>query len=160
MIVCYSDCLMMLMLLILNRVLHCGHGVDMSRCRVHWIVWYCYYFACLFQDEVKSALFEWTDGIVVQAMTSGSCVLIDEISLAEDAVLERLNSVLEPERTLLVAERSRHGGDVYEIVAQDGFMFMATMNPGGDYGKKEVSDVLQSRFLYKELVSLKKNQIN
>ena len=123
-------------------------------------VWYCNYFACLFQGDVKSALFEWTDGIVVQAMTSGSCVLIDEISLAEDAVLERLNSVLEPERTLLVAERSRHGGDVYEIVAQDGFVFMATMNPGGDYGKKEVSDVLQSRLLYKEFMRLNRDQIN
>ena len=72
-------------------------------------------------------------------MKNGSCVLIDEISLAEDAVLERLNSVLEPERKLLVAERSRQKGEVYEIVAQDGFALMATMNPGGDYGKKEVS---------------------
>lgn len=72
-------------------------------------------------------------------MKSGSCVLIDEISLAEDAVLERLNSVLEPQRKLLVAERSRQEGEVYEIVAQDGFALMATMNPGGDYGKKEVS---------------------
>lgn len=87
-------------------------------------------------------------------------MLIDEISLAEDAVLERLNSVLEPERTLLVAERSRHGGEVYEIVAQDGFMFMATMNPGGDYGKKEVSDVLQSRLLYGELMRLNRDQMN
>lgn len=72
-------------------------------------------------------------------MKSGSCVLIDEISLAEDAVLERLNSVLEPQRKLLVAERSRQEGEVYEIVAQDGFALIATMNPGGDYGKKEVS---------------------
>ena len=71
-------------------------------------------------------------------------MLVDEISLAEDAVLERLNSVLEPERTLLVAERSRLEEDVYEVVAQDGFVFMATMNPGGDYGKKEVSDAFQS----------------
>ena len=58
-------------------------------------------------------------------------MLIDEISLAEDAVLERLNSVLEPQRKLLVAERSRQEGEVYEIVAQDGFALMATMNPGG-----------------------------
>lgn len=38
-------------------------------------------------------------------MLSGGVLLIDEISLAEDSVLERLNSVLETERFLLVAEK-------------------------------------------------------
>ena len=145
MVVCCGDCLMMIMLLILNRVYI--YVVDLrSMCpTVECLTSMVFkYLACLLQGDVKSALFEWTDGIVVQAMTSGSCVLIDEISLAEDAVLERLNSVLEPERTLLVAERSRLEEDVYEVVAQDGFVFMATMNPGGDYGKKEVSDAFQS----------------
>lgn len=74
----------------------------------------------------------------MQAMKEGGCLLIDEISLAEDAVLERLNSILEPERKLLVSERSRQEDEVYEITAQEGFVFMATMNPGGDYGKREV----------------------
>ena len=87
-------------------------------------------------DEL--GLFEWRDGVVVQAMREGGVLLIDEISLADDAVLERLNSVLEPERKLLVSERSWMEGEVYEIVAADGFVFLGTMNPGGDYGKKEV----------------------
>ncbi len=65
--------------------------------------------------------------------------MVDEISLADDAVLERLNSVLEPERRLLVSEKSRsQNGDVYQVSASEGFQFVATMNPGGDYGKKEV----------------------
>lgn len=34
-------------------------------------------------------------------------LLLDEIALAEDAVLERLNSVLESGRTLLLAEKVR-----------------------------------------------------
>ncbi len=79
-------------------------------------------------------------------MKDGGCLLIDEISLAEDAVLERLNSVLEPARKLLLSERSRRGEgegegeerEEYEVTAAEGFVFMATMNPGGDYGKKEV----------------------
>ena len=72
-------------------------------------------------------------------MQDGSCLLIDEISLADDAVLERLNSVLEPERTLLVAEKGcSTDNQPYLITAQQGFVLMATMNPGGDYGKKEV----------------------
>ena len=67
--------------------------------------------------------------------------MVDEISLADDAVLERLNSVLEPERKLVISERSRceEESEVFRITARDGFQFLATMNPGGDYGKKEVS---------------------
>ena len=34
---------------------------------------------------------EWADGPLVQAMKAGDALLIDEINLAEDAVLERLN---------------------------------------------------------------------
>lgn len=34
-------------------------------------------------------------------MKDGSLFLMDEISLADDSVLERLNSVLEPERKLV-----------------------------------------------------------
>ena len=39
-------------------------------------------------------LFEWTEGPLVKAMKDGSYFLVDEISLADDSVLERLNSVL------------------------------------------------------------------
>ena len=90
--------------------------------------------------EGKAGLFEWQDGVVVKAMQEGCCLLVDEISLADDAVLERLNSVLETERRLLVSERSRSQGqtEVFQITAAPDFAFMATMNPGGDYGKKEV----------------------
>lgn len=68
------------------------------------------------------SLFTWYDGPLVQAMKNGELFLIDEISLAgmymainilfhvlslftEDAVLERLNSVLEPNRLLVLAEK-------------------------------------------------------
>lgn len=57
-------------------------------------------FASCWQDveEGKGKLFEWQDGPLVTSMTSGGVLLIDEISLADDSVLERLNSVLEPSR--------------------------------------------------------------
>jgi midasin len=45
------------------------------------------------------------DGPLVEAMKRGQMLLLDEIALAEDAVLERLNSVLESGRTLLLAEK-------------------------------------------------------
>ncbi|CAN9315252.1 unnamed protein product [Alternaria alternata] len=106
-----------------------------------------------FPDEVRksilvgrakaSALFEWADGSLVHAMKQGHYFLLDEISLADDSVLERLNSVLEPSRSLLLAEK---GPVDSHITASDGFQFLATMNPGGDYGKKELSPALRNRF--------------
>ena len=91
----------------------------------------------------STALFEWSDGSLVQAMRAGQYFLLDEISLADDSVLERLNSVLEPGRTLVLAEK---GIDDTQVIASDGFQFLATMNPGGDYGKKELSPALRNRF--------------
>lgn len=51
-------------------------------------------------------VFEWHDGILVEAMQAGGLLLIDEISLANDSVLERLNSVFEQERMLILSEKS------------------------------------------------------
>lgn len=69
-------------------------------------------------------------------MRSGKLLLIDEISLANDSVLERLNSVLEPARTILLVDS---GANSELITASEGFQVVSTMNPGGDHGKKEVS---------------------
>ncbi|KAK4202656.1 putative midasin [Triangularia verruculosa] len=91
----------------------------------------------------SKALFEWSDGSLVHAMREGSYFLLDEISLADDSVLERLNSVLEPQRTLLLAEK---GVDDSFVQGSEGFQFFATMNPGGDFGKKELSPALRNRF--------------
>ncbi|KAF4522959.1 hypothetical protein B566_EDAN009549 [Ephemera danica] len=89
----------------------------------------------------KDHLFEWLDGPLVQAMSNGDWFLADEISLADDSVLERLNSLLEPERSLLLAEK---GGEC-TVTAEPSFQFVATMNPGGDFGKKELSPALRNR---------------
>lgn len=90
-----------------------------------------------------SILFEWCDGPLVHSMKTGDFFLLDEISLADDSVLERLNSVLEPERNLLLAEKGSSGS---LVSANNDFQFLATMNPGGDYGKKELSPALRNRF--------------
>ena len=89
------------------------------------------------------ALFEWADGSLVQAMKTGAFFLLDEISLADDSVLERINSVLESQRSILLAEK---GSLDSFVTAASGFQFFATMNPGGDYGKRELSPALRNRF--------------
>ncbi|EPQ54549.1 hypothetical protein GLOTRDRAFT_7043, partial [Gloeophyllum trabeum ATCC 11539] len=91
-------------------------------------------------------LFEWVDGPLVQAMRQGDAMLLDEISLADDSVLERLNSVLEPGRTIVLAEKGGEDIDQPVVKAAEGFKLVATMNPGGDYGKKELSPALRNRF--------------
>ena len=97
------------------------------------------------------ALFEWVDGPLVNAMKNGDLLLVDEISLADDSVLERMNSVLEPSRSLVLVERAssreEDGRDVTEVTAHSNFQFIGTMNPGNDYGKKELSPALRNRLV-------------
>ena len=52
--------------------------------------------------------------------------------------------MLEPGRTLTLAEKAGQGAEV--ITAAPGFRLVGTMNPGGDYGKKELSPALSNRF--------------
>uniref|UniRef100_A0A1B0C7C7 Dynein heavy chain hydrolytic ATP-binding dynein motor region domain-containing protein n=1 Tax=Glossina palpalis gambiensis TaxID=67801 RepID=A0A1B0C7C7_9MUSC len=75
-------------------------------------------------------------------MLEGSYFMADEISLAEDSVSEQL------ETAILLAEiggitTSENTDEKicqeFVIQAQDGFQFLATVNPFGDFGKKELS---------------------
>ena len=63
------------------------------------------------EGEDSEKLFEWADGPLVKAMLQGHVLLIDEISLADDSVIERVNSVLEEGRELLIPERAA-GADI------------------------------------------------
>lgn len=96
---------------------------------------------CLIQRY--GCIFEWYDGPLVKSMKEGGILLLDEVNLAQDAVLERLNSVLEPTRTLLLSEK---GDSVEEVKAHPKWRILATMNPGGDFGKRELSPALRNRF--------------
>ncbi|XP_060119521.1 midasin-like [Heteronotia binoei] len=98
------------------------------------------------EDSDHPRLFEWHDGALVLAMRGDSFFLMDEISLADDSVLERLNSVLETEKTLVLAEKGSENDEVELLTAGNKFRILATMNPGGDFGKKELSPALRNRF--------------
>jgi midasin len=90
-----------------------------------------------------NCIFEWHDGILIDSMQKGGLLLIDEISLANDSVLERLNSVFEAGRTLILSEKS--SSEAIIIKANPLFNIVATMNPSGDFGKKELSPALRNR---------------
>jgi midasin (ATPase involved in ribosome maturation) len=53
-------------------------------------------------------------------------------------------SVLEPGRSLTLAEKG--GGGAELVIGAHGFQVLGTMNPGGDFGKKELSPALSNRF--------------
>lgn len=71
-------------------------------------------------------------------MKNGDILLIDEISLAEDAIIERLNSVLESEKIIILSENPHLKSQNSRIQAKKSFQIFASMNPSGDFGKKEV----------------------
>eukprot|EP01033_Poteriospumella_lacustris_P008968 gene8969-6442_t len=96
------------------------------------------------------ALFEWVDGPLVESMREGAIFVLDEINLAEDAVIERLNSVLEYKGELTLAEKGgagdgEDGSASLTIKPHPSFRIIATMNPSGDFGKRELSPALRSR---------------
>ncbi|KDN47531.1 P-loop containing nucleoside triphosphate hydrolase protein [Tilletiaria anomala UBC 951] len=113
------------------------------------------YSAAIRSLQAANVLFEWYDGPLILSMKQGSHMLLDEISLADDSVLERLNSVLETGRSITLPNRQeKHTsaqmdadpGATHSVVAAEQFQVTATMNPGGDYGKKELSPALRNRF--------------
>ena len=55
----------------------------------------------------------------MEQMNAGCALLVDEISLADDSVLERLNSVLERERTLVLAEKGQASGSQVRLNVRD-----------------------------------------
>ncbi|MBS2035614.1 AAA family ATPase [bacterium] len=87
--------------------------------------------------------FEWRDGVVVEAMKKGQWLVLDEVNLADPAVLEKLNSLLDPDRALVLDE---HEGE--KVVAHPDFRVFATMNPPtAEYGgRKELSPAMRNRF--------------
>ncbi|KAG0416410.1 Midasin, partial [Dictyocoela roeselum] len=89
---------------------------------------------CLENSEIA-----WRDGPLVTAMINGDILLLDEINLAENSVIERLNALLEND-DLYLPETDR------TIKRHGQFKVIATMNPGTDFGKKELSPALRNRF--------------
>ena len=92
--------------------------------------------------SVAGSLWRWQDGLVVQAMKAGWWVLLDEVNLAEPQILERLNSVLEADPSLILTEHEN------EPVApiHPRFRLFATMNPAEYAGRSVLSPAYRDRW--------------
>lgn len=85
--------------------------------------------------------FCWQDGPLVVAMRTGAWLVLDELNLADARTVERLNGVLEPERTLVLVE---HQAEL--VVAEPGFALIATQNDSEYQGRAPLSPALRDRF--------------
>ncbi|KAG9731646.1 midasin, partial [Aureobasidium melanogenum] len=90
---------------------------------------------------ISRAQFEWMDGMLVQALERGEWLVLDNANLCSPAVLDRLNSLLEPNGTLIINENTDASGQARVIVPHPNFRIFFTMDPR--YG--ELSRALRNR---------------
>lgn len=84
----------------------------------------------------------WQDGILVDAMRHGHWLLVDEINAALPEILFVLQSLLDDDRYVVLADSD---GEVVRPAPE--FRFFAAMNPPADYaGTKKLNRALMSRF--------------
>lgn len=84
----------------------------------------------------------WVDGVLLDAMKNGYWLLLDELNAGLPEVLFVLQSVLDDDKFLVVAE---HEGEV--ITPHKDFRVFATMNPSLEYaGTRDLNKALLSRF--------------
>ncbi len=88
----------------------------------------------------------WQDGLIISAMKKGWWVILDELNLAEPQILERLNSVLEREPTIVLTEfdNSVIGSGGHRV--HPNFLIFATMNPAEYAGRSALSPAYRDRW--------------
>lgn len=84
----------------------------------------------------------WEDGILLKAMKSGKWLIVDEVNVALPEILFVLHSLLDDDRSVVVAN---HNGEV--VKPHKNFRFFGTMNPVDEYaGTKDLNKAFKSRF--------------
>ncbi|CAF1151526.1 unnamed protein product, partial [Rotaria sordida] len=76
-------------------------------------------------EQNKDKKLIWQNGAVTTAYTTGQWVLLDNLSVAESSVLERLNPVLEQNPMLCLTEK----GEINEQKMHPDYQMIATMTP-------------------------------
>ena len=98
-------------------------------------------------DETRQGNgWKWEDGLVVKAMLEGYWLILDELNLAEASVLERLNSILERNPSLLLSEYNDRliGGEEFPV--HPSFRVFGTQNPEHYAGRNALSPAYRDRF--------------
>lgn len=71
-------------------------------------------------DPHQAGSFRWCDGVLLRAMKEGAWIIFDEINLANQSVLEGLNSILDYRGEIFIPELGR------TVKCKEGFRFFAS----------------------------------
>jgi midasin len=91
--------------------------------------------------ESDTGKFQWYDGILVEAVTEGGWIVLDNANLCNPSVLDRLNSLLEPEGSLVLHESTNSNGEPRLLKPHPNFRLFLTMD--ARYG--ELSRAMRNR---------------
>jgi midasin len=92
-------------------------------------------------NDNETGKFQWYDGVLIDALTQGSWIVLDNANLCNPSVLDRLNSLLEPGGCMVLHERTDADGEPRTIVPHKNFRLFITMDPR--YG--ELSRAMRNR---------------
>lgn len=96
--------------------------------------------------RVSKAQWRWQDGLLVQAMRNGWWVVLDEVNLAEPQILERINSALEKNPSLVLTEHDNSIIGIGGSPVHSHFRVFATMNPADYAGRCALSPAWRDRW--------------
>ncbi|OAX84398.1 hypothetical protein ACJ72_01230 [Emergomyces africanus] len=77
----------------------------------------------------KTIGFEWTEGIFIQSVRKGDWVVLDNANLCNPSVLDRLNSLMEPNGCLIINEQRSGDGTTKVVTPHPNFRLFLTMDP-------------------------------
>lgn len=85
--------------------------------------------------------FEWIDGPLIRAMKNGHWLVLDAANICNPSVLDRLNSLCEPNGNLVLTERGFVNGEIQILTPHPNFRLLMTVDP--QYG--ELSRAMRNR---------------
>ena len=80
-------------------------------------------------SNIQTARFEWVDGVLIKALEEGKWLVLDNANLCSSAVLDRLNSLLEPNGFLSINEHCGPDGEPKIVKPHPDFRLFMTMDP-------------------------------
>lgn len=90
---------------------------------------------------------EFVEGFIPRALRHGAWVVLDEMNLAEPQILERLNSVLEDDHSLVLTEGTGTTFGPYgSVKVHPEFRLFGTMNPAEYAGRSALSPAFRDRW--------------
>ena len=97
-------------------------------------------------ENKNKTFFLFKDGAISECVKQGKQILLEDFNLPSQAMTERLNSLLEPDRSFTLTEDITGNIDISEISIAESFQVFATINIENENQKVNISPATRSRF--------------